>query len=259
MDTVVFADSWEPYFQRLGMRTFDDLYHQSGGLTAGKNARRDVQRFTLGDAEGRNVFFMKRFHHPRLKDVFATAFRFGRLTSQARVEWENARHLLRNGIDTYSPVCMGERCRMGGEIESFFMTQQLDSVCLVDFVLDRWGGLSRTEQEEVVVAVAKFVRRIHDLGVSIPDLYLWHLYIRPDNWAAEGCFSVIDLHRMTRKAPGARGRAKELGRLYWSMSTDYFENEHKALLVTAYMDGRSISDTATCIRAVKRHAAALDR
>ena len=132
MEKIFFTDSWEQYFQRFGLTTFDDFYHHCGASTVGRNTRRSVEKFTLGDAANRKVFFMKKFHNPHLKDKFSAVYNFGWPASQARVEWNNARYLLNNGIGTYKPVCIGERSGMGIERDSFVVTEELESVCLVE-------------------------------------------------------------------------------------------------------------------------------
>jgi len=200
MDQIIISSSWELYFQRFDLRSFDDFYSYSESRTIGKNSRRDVREIILEDAGERKVFFMKRFHEPHFKDVWSGLCRFGRFTSQARVEWENAEYLLKNRIDTYKPVCLGERLRMGVERESFIITEELQATCLLDFVKERWSALSRPARERIIVAVANFVRRIQELNVCFPYLYIQHFFIHAESGDGDCRFSIIDLHRMTRNS-----------------------------------------------------------
>lgn len=103
MEKLVFADSWRESFDRRGLRTFSHFFHGMQGPFVNKNSRRDVMRLTLDD-DPPKVLFMKRFHRPHLKDALAGLRTFGRLISQAGVEWENANHLLQHGIGTYRPL-----------------------------------------------------------------------------------------------------------------------------------------------------------
>ena len=258
MENIFFAESWEEYFQRFGITTFDDFYHHCGASTVGRNTRRNVEKFTLGEAASQNFFFIKKFHNPQLKDKISAVYNFGWPASQARVEWDNAWYLLNNGIGTYKPVCIGERSGMGIESDSFVVTEELESVSLVEFVLENWHLLERSRHEKIIVA-AELVREVHELNVSFPDLYLWHVFINPDRPYEKKQLSIIDLHRMRQKGLSPRRRIKELGRLYWSMSSEYFDQEHKELLITAYIDGNSSFDRRDSMRIIRRCSVTLDK
>jgi len=258
MDNICFGDSWEQYFKSFGLSAFDDFYQHCGDSTVGRNTRRSVQKFTLGDDANRKVFFIKKFHNPQLKDKISAVYNYGWPASQARVEWDNAWYLLNNGIGTYKPVCMGERSGMGIEKDSFIVTEELESVCLVDFVIENWHLLERSRHEKIIVAAAELVREVQELGVSFPDLYLWHVFINPDRPDEKEQLSIIDLHRMRQKGLSRRKRIKELGKLYWSMSSDYFDQEQKELLITAYIDGDSF-DRTDAMKIIRRCSAVLDK
>jgi hypothetical protein len=117
--------------------------------------------------------------------------------------------------------------------------------------------LERSRHEKIIVAAAELVREVHELGVSFPDLYLWHVFINPDRPDEKKQLSIIDLHRMRQKGLSRRRRIKELGRLYWSMSSDYFDLEQKELLISAYIDGGSF-DRMDAMRIIRRYSSALD-
>ena len=258
MENIFFAESWEEYFQRFGITTFDDFYHHCGASTVGRNTRRNVEKFTLGEAASQKVFFIKKFHNPQLKDKISAVYNFGWPASQARVEWDNAWYLLNNGIGTYKPVCIGERSGMGIERDSFVVTEELESVCLVDFVIEKWHLLERSRHEKIIVAAAELVREVHELGVSFPDLYLWHVFINPDRPDEKKQMSIIDLHRMRQKGLSRRKKIKELGRLYWSMSSEYFDQEQKELLIIAYINGGSF-DRMDSMKIIRRCSVTLDK
>ena len=42
MEKVVFADSWQPIFVELGLKSFDDFFGYRGGKIVDKNNKRDV-------------------------------------------------------------------------------------------------------------------------------------------------------------------------------------------------------------------------
>ncbi len=84
-----------------------------------------------------NVFFVKRFHKPHFKDIVTALRNCGRLNSlnsQAGLERKNAHKLLENGIETYKPVCLGERTVSGFERMSFLITEELTSISMLDLL-----------------------------------------------------------------------------------------------------------------------------
>jgi len=109
-----------------------------------------------------------------------------------------------------------------------------------------------------VVEMAKLARRLHDVNVSLPDLYVWHIFIRHDPTTGGYALSVIDLHRMIPKARTASERFKSLARLHWSMSSHYFDDDLKDLLISAYAeDGRV--DGNRLMRSIRRTARTLKK
>jgi len=258
VERVVFADSWRPFFSEIGLESFDDFYDYAGGTKIGQNNKRNVYRLTLGREPDSKVFYIKRFHDSHFKDMLTAWRNFGRLTSQAGIEWGNADLLLRNGIDTYKPVCMGERIVWKLERKSFLITEQLKSTCLLDFVVERWRSLDRAQQEKIIVAMGKLARRVHELNISLPDLYIWHIYIDEGSLEDNCCLSVIDLHRMLRNVRNANKKIGDLGKLYWSLSGEYFDDEHKDLLVATYAGDSQPDNKDRIVRKVLRQAAITD-
>jgi hypothetical protein len=257
MERIVFADPWEDYFCRCGLRAFAQFFYETKGLVVNKNSRRDVTKLTL-DGGPPKVFFMKRFHRPHLKDGLASLRRFGRPISQAVVEWHNANYLLSNGIGTYKPLCYGEQVTWGFEHRSFLITEQLDSACLLDLVIDRWQDLDRASREALVIEMADLTCRIHARNISLPDLYVWHLFTPAAAFGHAYDLSVIDLHRMVRNVRLKSRKIKDLARLQWSMSRRYFDDGLRDLLVSTYAAGTRMNPEALA-RAVARYANRMEK
>lgn len=256
-ERLIFAEPWEDYFNRCGLKAFSQFFHETSGLVVNRNSRRDVTKLTL-DGDPTKVFFMKRFHRPHLKDGFASLREFGRPTSQAAVEWHNANSLLSGGIGTYRPVCYGEQTTWGFEHRSFVITEQLPSACLVDLVLDRWQDLDRAAREGLVIEMADLTCRIHALNISLPDLSVWHLFTPAAAFGHAYDLSVIDLHRMIQNVRRRSPKIRDLSRLCWSMSPRYFDDALKDLLVTTYAAGTRM-DPRALAKAVARNVARLDK
>jgi len=230
---TVFADSWSGFFAKFGITTFDDFFVRFSANVVGGNSRRNVVPFTLGADSQKKTFFMKRFFRPHLKDVVFARRNIGESCSQGRYEWENARFLIANGIESYRPVCYGERKKWGMETKSFVVTEELRSTCLSDFVAENWNTLERREQEKIIAGIGRFVRRIHALNVSLPDLYVYHIYLTRTA-AGDYDFAVIDLHRMSRNVTNRNHKLKDLGSLHHSMLDEYFDEDLKRLLIRSY-------------------------
>jgi len=256
-ERVVFADSWQRFFAESGLTSFDDFFGYSGSQRLENNKKRHVGILNLGNGRDCRVFFLKRFYFPHFKDMFFTLRNFGRLCSQAACEWKNANLLLDKDVGTYRPVCYGEQmyCRL--EKKSFFVTEKLQSQCFMDFVAQNWWLLAQPQKEEIIIALAKLIRKVHNEAISLPDLYVWHIFIKEDKVADKWDFAFIDLHRMTQSVKSPNKKAKDLGRLYWSMSNKYFNDELKDLFLCTYMGNDWTGSKLALVRTIQKHTRVL--
>ena len=258
MERVTFAESWEEFFGGVGLESFGDFYGYAGGTKIGKNERRNVYRLTFGEGSDAKAFYIKRFEKPHFKDMLGARCNFGRFISQAGVEWANANLLFQNGIDTYKPACMGERTICGLERKSFVITEQLKSTCLLDFVIKKWHTLERTRQDRIIIAKAQLARQAQQANISLQDLYLWHIFIDEESLEDDCRLSVIDLHRMLRNVKDPNKKIMDMGVLYWSMSSDYFDEEHKDLLLATYTDDGGAGGKEGILGRIRKRAKVLD-
>ncbi len=256
MQRVVFANSWSRFFAEFDIGTFDDFFERLAAGARGGNSRRNVVSFSLGPDSQKKTFFIKRFFRPHFKDVLFARRNVGESCSQGRYESESARFLLGNDIESYRPVCYGEEKKWGIETKSFVVTEELASACLSDFVRENWHTLERPQQEKIVAGLGAFVRRIHVLNVSLPDLYVYHIYIT-ESAAGDYQFAVIDLHRMSRNVTNKNQKIRNLGRLHHSMLDDYFDDELKQLLVKSYAADSWDGDVTDLVTQVEKLSAAV--
>ena len=157
----------------------------------------------------------------------------GRICSQSAYGWENANLLSAKGIETYRPACFGETFTFGIESKSFLVTEQVRAEELKDFVAQKWLGLSEEDKNAIISQLGAFVHRIHDANISLPDLYIWHLFIKqqaPGQWE----FTVIDLHRMVRNTADKNEQMRNLAMLDHSMVDKYFDQTSRKLLIESY-------------------------
>ena len=259
MDKIAVTDRWKSYFADVGLETFDDFYEYTDATTVDANQKRNVQRLVFERDGGRRIFYMKRFEHPHLKDILGTRRHFGQILSQAAVEWCNAHYLFDHGIETYRPAGMGERTRWGIETHSFLVTEELKAVCLRDFIIANWNTLDRGQQERIITAVAELVRTMHGLDIAFPDLVIWHLFFQPEELPDRCRLSIIDLHRMTQGTRSQRRKARDLSRLFWSMVPEYFDDEHRRLLIDTYFEGCTAAQRRSLQAVITRYEATLNK
>ncbi len=248
VEKIVFADSYQEIFAVAGFNCLDDFFNYNTGKRVNKNNKREVLKFTL---ETKN-FFMKRFYKPHFKDILSAKLAFGKFYSQAKVEWENANLLLKNGIGTYKPVCYGQTTKCGLERRSFFVTKELISQCFADFARENWGRIDRLEKDKILLGIAGTIRKTHEAGISLPDLYVWHIYV---NTSDDGyTFDIIDLHRMSHNITNRDKQIENLGRFDHSMVDKYFDENDRRVFVEAYAGSNWPSDIEKLVEQVKKYS-----
>lgn len=262
MVKVEFAGNWERFFREHDLRSFEDIFEYSGGVSINRNKKRDVIALTLGDGDERKEFFVKRFSRPYFKDMLFTLTNFGHFCSQGACEWKNANFLLQHHIGTYKPVCFGFRNAFGLEKESFFMTEKLDSCCLKDFVTENWSDCPQARKEKIIIAVAKLARKLHDLNVGMPDLFIWHIFLRDSN-NDEGPgvedLAIIDLHRMRMNVRSTSETIKGLAAMNYSMLDKYFDGYLRELLISTYLEGVAAVDRRKIVLEIQKRTEKLKR
>ncbi|MBN1818631.1 MAG: hypothetical protein JW828_14815 [Sedimentisphaerales bacterium] len=252
MDEVRFVPGWEPVFQRVGLRTVGDFFSFDRGQIINKNSRRHVMVYTLDTEQGPVRLFMKRYQRPHFKDIWFAFGNTGRICSQARFEWINIHTLLDHGIDTYHPVCFGQSMRGPLEQCSFLVTQEIAGPCLTDYLRQHWSAMSPADQRNLISALALLVRRMHQAGISMPDLYVWHVFVTRQEGSDYG-LALIDLHRMKARCRRFE-KIRNLAALDYSMAETYFNPEIKSLFWDAYFNGQSSSDREQFLSRVNRRS-----
>lgn len=257
MVKVEFAKNWAQVFEKAGLESFDDFFEFSASQTINKNKKREVVTMTLDTAGGEKEFFMKRFFKPHFKDMLFTIRNFGNLCSQAACEWKNINILLQNGIDTYLPVCYGQQMRFGLEKKSFIITEKINGPPLTDFVAANWLNLDQPQKEKIITALAKFIRKIHNAKISLPDFYLWHIFITKALGAddiTEDNFAILDLHRMRINISNKNARIKDLGALDFSMLDKYFDDGIRDVFLDAYVNTVERDKKNSVLRRIKNRS-----
>jgi hypothetical protein len=258
MKHIEFDTGHEKVFTQNGLNAFDDFIDYGEGQMINRNKKRNVTVLRLPSQDVPRVYFMKRFFSPHLKDILFTVRNFGRPCSQAELELRNARILLDNGIETYHPVCWGFQTFCGIEQRSFLITEKIQGVSLIDFLFDHWNTFDETRRETLVIAMAQLFRKLHQARLSLPDSYLWHLFLlEPIDPQKPYRFAIIDLHRMQINVAAPRHAARNLGALLFSLPDEWFDIRLRDLFLEAYLemsDGNPVNNHGAFLKTVKKRA-----
>lgn len=256
MQRIEFDAAQEAVFVQNDMKRFEDFFGYDKGKTINRNEKRDVNILRLDGPDGPRVYYMKRFFSPHPKDMLFTIRNFGRLCSQAELEWRNAHILLDNGIETYRPAVWGAHTFCGIEMRSFFITEKLNGRSLIDYLLNNWSTFETPQQDKLVIGLARFFRTLHQARLSLPDSYLWHLFVmEPIDPRQAYRFAIIDLHRMQINAASSRHAPRNLGALMFSLPDEWFDARLRELFINTYLestDGTLIADRQAFLETLKK-------
>lgn len=257
MKKVHINQEYRDVFASAGLNSFEDFLNYADGQVVNKNKKRDVLKFSIEYNGVENHFFMKRFFSPHYKDMLFTFLNFGCICSQAECEWNNANLLLDNSIDTYHPVAYGKQMSCGIEKNSFFITAAIDGVCLTDYISENFSSITDDDKQNIIASAGRLARRMHDAKLSMPDLYIWHLFIKQNQPSQDDHqFAVIDLHRMSKNA-SRDACYRNLAAFIFSLSEKYFDDSYKKLFLDAYMGDDFPHSSDKLIAKVKKRVAIL--
>jgi tRNA A-37 threonylcarbamoyl transferase component Bud32 len=110
---------------------------------------------------------------------------------KAKLEFDRARELADRGVPTVEPLACG---RMGGfwPPASHLITRALDATTPLDDYLLVHPPQLPEGRRRLAVALAKFMAKLHDAGVTHPDLHPGNLLVRDRGDGLE--FFLIDVH-----------------------------------------------------------------
>lgn len=256
MKQIEFTNQWQAFFKKHGLSGFEDFFVSFEGTQINKNSKRSVMIRTILDGDKKYTFFLKRFFNPHFKDMLFALYNWHRPCSQGRLEWNCANYLLSNDIGTYRPVCFGQISTLGIERRSFFLTEKLPGLCLTDFFKEHWRTLDLKQQTRLLNDLAAFIRKIHKLRVSLPDLYVYHLFIDPQTDLSYS-FSVIDLHRMSIRVPAwwmPACRIENLARLNFSLRNEYVGLQLKESFLRECLNDLSPSHVTKAIKRIYKRS-----
>lgn len=197
---------------RLGLSTLDEVRAFRGDpVRARGEGRRDILRIETCDATGGPlVLFLKRTWRAHQKDGLRCLLQHGKVWSIARQEWENSRCLQRAELRTAPLVAYGEECGWWCEHFSFLITESVEGEGTLEQFLREC--INPCRRRTVLDALARKIRKMHNAGLAMPDLFGRHIFL--ELAGAEPEFSFIDVARLNQRTGAWRSRrARDLAAL----------------------------------------------
>jgi heptose I phosphotransferase len=210
--TIDVAAEALPLLASAGLSQFRDFMDYAGGAHICHKRGRSVFRLQVGE----RAFYLKRnrFHWV---EFWKRISRLKWPPRGALVEWKNILAVQEAGIPTVSPVAMGECVKLGLDIESFTLTEELYQAIPLDTVLQTelsgpFDPAKWQRKKRLVSQLAATARKLHGSGMYHQDFYLSHFYLGRGE-----TLYLIDLQRVGRRSRvPTRFRVKDLGQLNYS-------------------------------------------
>ncbi len=208
---------WMELLKGAALEHYEDFMSTMQGEILGERADRVRMRISLESPEGHQVFYLKRHHRPGFFGLLARGLGIRSKVSAGRQELENILHLKKSALATMTVAAAGE---VEGGAGSFIMVENLAGYEPLDDFLKVFLSKSNQPEQvqkkrELIRAVGSYIRKLHGAGMVHQDLYLCHLFVRPEDPASS--LSIIDLQRIRHlKRVRGRARLKDLAALNYS-------------------------------------------
>lgn len=192
---MVLIERHHTLLEKLGLSTLTRVKSFHAEIIEQAAGKRDVQRIkTTDESGGELVLYLKRHWRSDRKQPLLSMLKRGRLWSVARVEWENARTLQAAGFHTAALVACGDEISLLGERFSFLLTKAAVGPVTLDQFIRACDNPAR--RRKVFDQLAQELRKLHQRGLSLPDLFARHIFFDPEAEPVEFCF--IDVARLER-------------------------------------------------------------
>jgi len=235
-----------------GLADFDALFAAAERGRVDGHRWRSASRLELRDAGGGTVVvYVKRQWGRAARRPWGDLLRLRWPAQPARREWENARRLQAAGIPVAEPVAFGYSTT-SDEPRSILVFREVRGRSLAAYVLDLAAVAPRVRQA-VARAVGEAVRRVHDAGLSFPDLYAKHVYLEGLDEGATPRVVLIAPQRLRRRT-ASRAAADLAALLATTVGPDVTRTDRLRVL-RAYLGTDRAAQARRLIRTVERRAA----
>ncbi len=242
-------------------RDFTGLLEENGLTTANdiwklkdQSVKKILKERTTGKVylsrhggDGKVEVFIKRYTRvparQKIKDAFSLKF----FQFDALHEW-NAQLLFHLAeLPTVIPIAAG-RTRQG----TFNLTLGIQGYERASVVLERMGSDQEKQRNTVIEMIAKYVGRMHQVGLAHQDLYLVHFFLKGSTMIPY----LIDLQRVIiEKELSDKWRIKDLAELLFSARPVVSDREIKIFCKTySEVSGIDLHDHPGMIRAIRKKA-----
>jgi heptose I phosphotransferase len=230
----VLVAKYKRQLEQLGLTTVQAVKRCAGELVKDHHGRRDILRLCVSEADGPLILYVKRNWKPYRKDGLRSLLLRGRVCSLSRQEWENSRALAAVGLRTAELVACGEECGLLWEKFSFIITRSAEGSATLERFLETCTD--RAVRRRVLDSLAGEVRRMHEAGLSTPDLFTRHVFVDSD--ADPPQFCLIDMARLERRrrVPD-RVRARDLAALNITAPLRHVSARERIRFLRAYAGG----------------------
>ncbi len=177
-------------------------------------------RSTLRVQVGGQPYFLKRHRGVGWLEILKNWLVGKRPVLGAENEYRACRHLAARNLSAPRVAAFATEGGNPAQRRSFVLCAELSGYDSLEAVAADWARHppSPRARRRLIMAVARFVRRLHEAGVAHRDLYICHLMLDRQGWAqGEARLAVLDLHR-ARLQPelSAYWRKRDLAALLFS-------------------------------------------
>lgn len=251
--------------ERVGLASFDAVMNGTRGKLLRTLPDRENWRLEFAQQGRRHVLFLKKHRVRSFLERLRSWVGVRRSMTAARIEAENVAALKRAGIETMRVVAFGESVR-GAQIQSFFMTEELNGFTQLDHLLrQRFAPAAECIHQDddlkaLAASVADVASRFHKAGFNHRDFYCCHFFIQE---LPGGRFAVrlIDLQRVElRYWLRDRWLVKDLAQLAYSAPRERVGRTLRMAFIKRYLGITRLSTAdKRLIRRVLRRQRAMER
>ena len=155
-------------------------------------------RCTLRVQVGGRAYFLKRHRGVGWLEILKNWAVGKRPVLGAANEYLACRHLAARNLPAPRVAAFATEGGNPARRRSFVLCEELTGYDSLESVAANWAEQppSPLARRRLIVAAARFVRRLHEAGVAHRDLYICHLMLHRQCWAqGEARLAVLDLHR----------------------------------------------------------------
>ena len=163
------------------------------------------------------AYFIKQHKGVGWKEIIKNMLQLRLPVVSAKNEWLALQKLAALGVAVPKVVGLGARGLNPATRQSFILMEELAPTISLETLCNNWKKLAPTfsEKRQLIEAVARIARLMHQHGINHRDFYLCHFLL--DLATPQLKLSLIDLHRaQIRRSTPRRWMIKDLAGLYFS-------------------------------------------